>query len=110
MNLSQEFDVKVWVKEWMETINKNPDIPKDEGAMIAWFANAIMAGYDNHMWKHPDVYIQMSNSRSICGVWMYEPSMEERVGEYNKYMKQDSKFGEDFTKTNTWIEKIKVKY
>jgi hypothetical protein len=29
-----------------ETDAQNPSIPKDEGTMIGWFANAIMAGYD----------------------------------------------------------------
>lgn len=40
-------DARVWVKEWMETLDKHPaELPRDEGVMIGWFANAIMAGYD----------------------------------------------------------------
>lgn len=39
-------DAQVWAKEWAETIVKHPEVPNDEGAMIGWFANAIMAGYD----------------------------------------------------------------
>lgn len=35
-----------WAKEFVKIIKKNPSIPYDEGAMIGWFANAIMAGYD----------------------------------------------------------------
>lgn len=33
-----------WVKQWMAL--KKPDTADDEGAMLSWFANAIMAGHD----------------------------------------------------------------
>lgn len=39
-------DAQVWVHEWMRTIKDHPGIATDEGTMIGWFANAIMAGYD----------------------------------------------------------------
>lgn len=39
-------DAQVWVAEWMKQIKLTPEIALDEGAMLAWFANAIMAGYD----------------------------------------------------------------
>lgn len=39
-------DAQVWTQKWLETIKEHPDIPNDEGAMIGWFANAIMAGWD----------------------------------------------------------------
>jgi len=42
-------DAQVWAKEWMKTIKEHPEIANDEGAMIGWFANAIMAGYDTAM-------------------------------------------------------------
>jgi hypothetical protein len=45
-NLHGEFDATVWAEEWMKTIKLFPDVPYDEGTMIGWFANAIMAGYD----------------------------------------------------------------
>lgn len=49
------FDAKVWAKEFMriyneKTLQKN-HLWIDEELMIAWFANAIMAGYDNARWK-----------------------------------------------------------
>ena len=46
VNLHDTFDARVWVQEWMKAIEKNPSIPTDEGTMLAWFANAIMAGHD----------------------------------------------------------------
>lgn len=39
-------DAAVWAVEWLKIIAEHPTTPLDEGAMIGWFANAIMAGYD----------------------------------------------------------------
>lgn len=47
VNLSNETDARVWAKEWLKTVEKNPSIPFDEGTMIGWFANCFMAGYDH---------------------------------------------------------------
>ena len=47
LDLVGETDAQVWAKAWLETISENPGIPTDEGTMIGWFANAIMAGYDH---------------------------------------------------------------
>ena len=47
VNLNDTFDASIWAKEWMRITGENPSIPVDEGTMIAWFANAIMAGYDH---------------------------------------------------------------
>jgi hypothetical protein len=38
-------DAKVWAEDWADAIAANPSIPTDEATMVAWFANAIMAGY-----------------------------------------------------------------
>lgn len=46
LDLVGETDAQVWAKRWHEIITEHPAIPTDEGAMIGWFANAIMAGYD----------------------------------------------------------------
>ena len=42
------FDARVWAKEFMQEWRKhsNRDSWIDESLMISWFANAIMAGYD----------------------------------------------------------------
>jgi hypothetical protein len=42
----RSIDAKVWVAEWMKHIADNPETATDEGAMLGWFSNAIMAGYD----------------------------------------------------------------
>lgn len=38
-------DARAWVDEWMRLTDPSA-IARDEGAMLGWFANAIMAGYD----------------------------------------------------------------
>lgn len=44
--LRTSMDAKVWAQEFIKTIKEHPEIPYDEGTMIAWFANSIMRGYD----------------------------------------------------------------
>ena len=39
-------DAQVWARKWLEITADKPEVATDEGAMIGWFANAIMAGYD----------------------------------------------------------------
>ena len=46
IRLANTMDAQVWVDEWMKVVKINPEIPYDDGAMLGWFANAIMAGYD----------------------------------------------------------------
>lgn len=45
-HLVGETDARLWVDAWLDTIAKHPEIPTDEGTMIAWFSNAIRSGYD----------------------------------------------------------------
>lgn len=40
-------DAMVWTKEFLARVKENPKIAHDEMAMVGWFANAIMAGYDH---------------------------------------------------------------
>ncbi len=51
VNLHGTMDAVIWTQEWLKTIKIHPDIPTDEGTMIGWFANAIMAGYDHGIAK-----------------------------------------------------------
>jgi hypothetical protein len=39
-------DAQVWVAEWKKALDRYPATPADADTMLAWFANAIMAGYD----------------------------------------------------------------
>ena len=49
--LPQSFDAVDWAKEFTE-ICATKDITIDEGWMLTWFANAIMAGYDHANREH----------------------------------------------------------
>ena len=42
------FDARDWAREF---VRLNPEA--DECLMLAWFANALMRGYDEYAWKHP---------------------------------------------------------
>jgi hypothetical protein len=45
-------DAQAWVVEWMKRPAADRErIANDEGCMLAWFANAIMAGYDTAMYR-----------------------------------------------------------
>lgn len=46
-DLVGETNAHKWAKEFVKVAELRPDIPRDEGTMIGWFANAIMAGYDD---------------------------------------------------------------
>ena len=39
-------DARKWAKQFIKRVKKDPSIALDEGCMLGWFANAIMAGYD----------------------------------------------------------------
>ena len=64
INLHDTTDASIWAKEWLKIIAKNPAIPTDEGTMIAWFANAIMAGYDAGREAGESLVIDDSQSNS----------------------------------------------
>lgn len=55
INLGSQFDPHVWVEEWLKAIDRRPTIPMEKGAMLGWFASAIMAGYD-HARQEPMPY------------------------------------------------------
>jgi len=44
--LPHTMDAVAWAQDFVKTALTNPSIATDEGTMVAWFANAIMAGYD----------------------------------------------------------------
>ena len=45
-HLVGQTDAKIWAEEFVRIIKDKPQIATDEGTMMTWFANAIMAGYD----------------------------------------------------------------
>lgn len=59
-DLVGETDAQKWAHEFVKVAHLRPDIPLDEGTMISWFANAIMAGYDQG--------VQHERSRGIVSI------------------------------------------
>lgn len=55
--LCSTFDAQVWAKEFCKLNSAS-----DEGVMLAWFANALMAGYDEAMRKN-----RAENATGISG-------------------------------------------
>jgi hypothetical protein len=43
-----EFDARIWAARFVEAVQRTPQLTTDEETMVAWFASAIMAGYDEH--------------------------------------------------------------
>lgn len=62
----ESFDARVWAKDFVDTVTKNPSIPMDEETMTTWFAAALMRGYDEHYWR-TDAYKR--RVRSILVPW-----------------------------------------
>jgi hypothetical protein len=48
------FDAAVWAKSFVDHVAQHPSIPTDEETMLAWFASAIMRGWDEHARRYPD--------------------------------------------------------
>jgi len=44
----ETFDSYAWADAWLEACKTNPMLAYDREAMMGWFANAIMRGYDEH--------------------------------------------------------------
>lgn len=45
-DLLSDMDAQTWAKRFVSRVRGNPSIATDEGTMLAWFAGAIMVGYD----------------------------------------------------------------
>jgi hypothetical protein len=70
-------DAKVWVDEWMARVITRPEMATDFGTMLAWFANAIMAGYDAAQQRllldpHPETLDLINIELAPVGVWLDE--------------------------------------
>jgi hypothetical protein len=47
IDLHGDFDATHWAERFVARVRENPAIATDEGAMLAWFAGAIMTGHDH---------------------------------------------------------------
>ncbi|URQ04629.1 hypothetical protein SEA_EMMA1919_11 [Streptomyces phage Emma1919] len=60
-------DAQVWAEEFISRIKDNPEIATDEGTMLGWFANAIMAGYDEARRKYEMTNAHEATMRHVLG-------------------------------------------
>ena len=54
-----ETDACKWADYWLQVFNEHPEVAEDRDAMMAWFANAIMAGFDSHSQARPKYVIHV---------------------------------------------------
>jgi hypothetical protein len=54
IDLHSTTDAMAWAKEFVKTLREYPETadPHDEGFMVGWFANAMMAQHDELMNGH----------------------------------------------------------
>ena len=67
-------DAKVWAEEWAKTLAEHPTIATDPGAMIGWFANAIMAGHDTAMIAKAKPLTWTTEKPTKPGMWWWRSS------------------------------------
>ncbi len=63
MSIHTNPDAQAWAKFFLET---NPDCGLDEGAMIGWFANAMMAMHD-HLTRQAPVVLPDGSAFVVMG-------------------------------------------
>lgn len=74
VDLTQEFDARIWSKEWLKTIKDHPNIPTDEDCMISWFSNALMAGFDECNRRYHKI-----KERNKKLNWIEEEALSEKI-------------------------------
>jgi hypothetical protein len=57
----------VWAEEFIKRVQNDPTLALDEGTMIGWFANAIMAGYDEARRKYEMTNAHEATMRHVLG-------------------------------------------
>lgn len=66
-NFTNSTDAQVWAKEFMKIWQNEPIDIMDEDMMLGWFANAIMAGYDEARRKHEMINAHETTMRHVLG-------------------------------------------
>lgn len=66
-DFARQTDAMAWAKEFVKRVKENPSIATDEGCMIGWFSNAIMAGYDEARQKYEMVNAHKMLMRHVLG-------------------------------------------
>jgi hypothetical protein len=64
---SSSTDARYWAKNFMEIWQNEPIDIMDEEMMLGWFANAIMAGYDEARRKYEMTNAHEATMRHVLG-------------------------------------------
>lgn len=64
----KSFDAREWAANFVEIVTANPSIPTDVETMTAWFASALMRGYDEYYWRSPQ-YKRMVKRALYPSIW-----------------------------------------
>lgn len=67
MDLNSTTDAQVWAEEFMSIWRNEPIDTMDVELMTTWFANAIMAGYDEARRKYEMVNAHEITMRHVLG-------------------------------------------
>ncbi len=62
-----EVDAMKWAECFTEKATEKPEIATDKNVMVAWFANAIMAGYDKVAKDIKDSMASETSSEELIG-------------------------------------------
>ncbi|AXH68727.1 hypothetical protein SEA_SPARKLEGODDESS_9 [Streptomyces phage SparkleGoddess] len=60
-------DAQIWAKEFMKVWENEPIDIMNEDMMLGWFANAIMAGYDEARRKYEMTNAHEATMRHVLG-------------------------------------------
>jgi hypothetical protein len=97
--LPHSFDARDWAEEFCEIFRKKSEMCCDEEIMMGWFANAIMAGWDEmgrrkakedeNRW----VYV-LTNSQTgeTVAIYSEEPTKEKCDRDYSLHLGMDLKW------------------
>lgn len=73
-------NAQIWTREFCQTFRElYPGVDIDEGWILSWFANSIMAGYDEGCRRTAKEVIEMHRSELIMEAKIYAQHEIERL-------------------------------
>lgn len=56
------------------------------------------------------VHVMMSNSRSIIGIWPQQPTLQQQIDAYQKFLGPGEDVDSDTVGWNTWVEEHDIEF
>lgn len=98
-NLQGNSDAQDWASVWMDYMRTKPHIAFDEGVMLCWFANAIMAGYDEAR-NRDDVFRNCEVNMCPIEGWHTDGDHDELAGQIGRDYGLDPEAHDDLMAQN----------